>query len=86
MLPEKRPKGHLQSDKTQFYCGATSSSLRLTKGLYLRKQDLRRGIELMFFAYRDFTGGADRPVRARTGPSASPSDIFCWPATEYECV
>lgn len=29
------------------------------KGLYLRKQDLRRGIELMFFAYRDFTGEAD---------------------------
>ncbi len=30
------------------------------KGLYLRKQDLRRGIELLFFAYRDFTGEADR--------------------------
>ena len=30
------------------------------KGLYLRKQDLRRGIELMFFAYRDFTGEADQ--------------------------
>lgn len=29
------------------------------KGLYLRKQDLRRGIELLFFAYRDFTGEAD---------------------------
>ena len=32
---------------------------RTQKGLYLRKQDLRRGIELMFFAYRDFTGEAD---------------------------
>ena len=32
---------------------------RPQKGLYLRKQDLRRGIELMFFAYRDFTGEAD---------------------------
>jgi len=30
------------------------------RGLYLRKQDLRRGIELLFFAYRDFTGEADR--------------------------
>ena len=29
------------------------------RGLYLRKQDLRRGIELLFFAYRDFTGEAD---------------------------
>ena len=29
------------------------------KGLYLRKQDLGRGIELLFFAYRDFTGEAD---------------------------
>ena len=29
------------------------------KGLYLRKQDLRRGIELLFFAYRDFTNEAD---------------------------
>jgi len=33
--------------------------VRPQKGLYLRKQDLRRGIELMFFAYRDFTGEAD---------------------------
>ena len=30
------------------------------RGLYLRKQDLRRGIELLFFAYRDFTGEADQ--------------------------
>ena len=35
------------------------TSPRAQKGLYLRKQDLRRGIELMFFAYRDFTGEAD---------------------------
>ena len=35
------------------------TSPRAQKSLYLRKQDLRRGIELMFFAYRDFTGEAD---------------------------
>lgn len=29
------------------------------KGLFLREEELRRGIELMFFAYRDFTGEAD---------------------------
>ena len=27
--------------------------------LFLREEELRRGIELMFFAYRDFTGEAD---------------------------
>ena len=35
------------------------TSPRAQKSLYLRKQDLRRGIELMFFSYRDFTGEAD---------------------------
>jgi len=30
------------------------------KGLFLRKSELRRGIELLFFAYRDFTAEADR--------------------------
>ena len=61
MLPEKRPKGHLPSTKSNSIAGATSSSLPGSqKGLYLRKQDLRRGIELMFFAYRDFTGEADQ--------------------------
>ena len=29
------------------------------KALFLREEELRRGIELMFFAYRDFTGEAD---------------------------
>ena len=29
------------------------------KALFLRKEELRRGIEMMFFAYRDFTGEAD---------------------------
>ena len=29
------------------------------KGLFLRKQELRHGIELLFFAYRDFTQEAD---------------------------
>jgi len=31
----------------------------LGKPLFLREEELRRGIELMFFAYRDFTGEAD---------------------------
>ena len=26
------------------------------KALFLREEELRRGIELMYFAYRDFTG------------------------------
>ena len=30
------------------------------KGLFLRKQELRKGIELLFFAYRDFTDEADQ--------------------------
>ena len=29
------------------------------KALFLREEELRRGIELMFFAYRDFTSEAD---------------------------
>jgi DNA-binding MarR family transcriptional regulator len=29
------------------------------KALFLREEELRRGIEMMFFAYRDFTGEAD---------------------------
>ena len=28
--------------------------------LFLREEDLRQGIELLFFAYRDFTGEADQ--------------------------
>ena len=35
----------------------TSSSRE--KGLFLRRQELRRAIELLFFAYRDFTYEAD---------------------------
>ena len=31
----------------------------LNKALFLTEAELRRGIELMFFAYRDFTGEAD---------------------------
>ena len=31
----------------------------LNKALFLTDAELRRGIELMFFAYRDFTGEAD---------------------------
>ena len=32
----------------------------IKQGLFLRPEELRRGIELMFFAYRDFTAEADR--------------------------
>jgi len=32
---------------------------QIGKALFLREEELRRGIELMFFAYRDFTGEAD---------------------------
>ena len=31
----------------------------LNKALFLTEDELRRGIELLFFAYRDFTGEAD---------------------------
>lgn len=31
----------------------------IKQGLFLRPEELRRGIELMFFAYRDFTSEAD---------------------------
>ncbi|MEC7237830.1 MAG: MarR family transcriptional regulator, partial [Pseudomonadota bacterium] len=36
------------------------------KALFLREEELRRGIELMFFAYRDFTGEPDAML-ARIG-------------------
>ena len=39
---------------------AQNPKSNVQKGLYLRKQDLRKGIELLFFAYRDFTAEADR--------------------------
>ena len=55
---ENKPTAHLPRSKSTSILGATPSSLQ--KGLYLRKQDLRRGIELLFFAYRDFTGEADQ--------------------------
>ena len=32
---------------------------RFGKSLFLREEELRRGIELMYFAYRDFTAEAD---------------------------
>jgi DNA-binding MarR family transcriptional regulator len=35
------------------------------KALFLREEELRRGIELMFFAYRDFTGEADSVLAER---------------------
>ena len=35
------------------------------KALFLREEELRRGIELMFFAYRDFTGEADSILAER---------------------
>ena len=35
------------------------------KALFLREQELRLGIELMFFAYRDFTGEADSVLADR---------------------
>lgn len=34
-------------------------SQHVQKGLFLRKQELRKSIELLFFAYRDFTNEAD---------------------------
>lgn len=34
-------------------------SQHVQKGLFLRKQELRKSIELLFFAYRDFTKEAD---------------------------
>ena len=45
--------------------------------ILLAEEDLRRGIELLFFAYRDFTGEADRQLaelglgRAIIAPSIS---------------
>ena len=59
MPPEKRPT--CAASKTLLFRGQPRLHRPAPKkGLYLRKQDLRRGIELMFFAYRDFTGEADK--------------------------
>lgn len=61
MSPENTPTGNAPRVKSASISGATPQSLSAPlKGLYLRKQDLRRGIELLFFAYRDFTGEADQ--------------------------
>ena len=61
MSPENTPTGNVPRVKSASISGsAPQSSSGPLKGLYLRKQDLRRGIELMFFAYRDFTGEADQ--------------------------
>lgn len=56
MSPENSSTGNVGNVKSVSGTAPSSSQ----KGLYLRKQDLRRGIELMFFAYRDFTGEADQ--------------------------
>ena len=61
MSPQNTPTGNVPRVKPASISGsAHQSSSGPLKGLYLRKQDLRRGIELMFFAYRDFTGEADQ--------------------------
>ena len=38
----------------------TARSRAQRNPLYLREEELRQAIELLFFAYRDFTGGADK--------------------------
>jgi DNA-binding MarR family transcriptional regulator len=39
---------------------ASPAAARSERLLYLTDEQLRQGIELLFFAYRDFTGDADR--------------------------
>jgi DNA-binding MarR family transcriptional regulator len=61
MPPDNRPTKQVPPVKPPSVSGAASSAPSSPqKGLYLRKQDLCRGIELMFFAYRDFTSEADQ--------------------------
>ena len=47
------------ADRTRSLSGATAP-LGGRQLLYLTDEQLRQGIELMFFAYRDFTGDPDR--------------------------
>ena len=45
--------------------------------LYLREEELRQAIELLFFAYRDFTAGPDQILKDYNfGACASQSDSF----------
>jgi DNA-binding MarR family transcriptional regulator len=45
--------------------GAMSESKTGANPLFLREEDLRQGIELMFFAYRDFTAEPDAMLAER---------------------
>jgi len=53
MADIKNPSG-----KTPLPAGLAGSSL-----LFLRDDELRQGIELLYFAYRDFTGDPDQMLR-----------------------
>jgi len=44
--------------------------------LFLREEELRRGIQLMFFAYRDFTGEADSLLAEQNMGRAHPRAIY----------
>ena len=43
---------------------------------FLREEDLRQGIELLFYAYRDFTG---EPETDTPPPFADAKDAFVFP-------
>ena len=54
--------------------------------LFLRDEDLREAIELLFFAYRDFTGEADAVLDAFDFWScASPHHLFRWRESSHFC-
>jgi hypothetical protein len=47
--------------------------------LFLTDEQLRKGIEAMFFAYRGFTADPDRILESGLWPGASPGDPFHQP-------
>jgi hypothetical protein len=47
--------------------------------LFLTDEQLRKGIEAMFFAYRGFTADPDRILAARLWPRPSPGAAFHQP-------
>src|SRR3954453_15923914 len=61
MTPSQEPYNSrsIYVNKADVRGGSVADGKTLANPLFLREEDLRQGIELLFFAYRDFTAEAD---------------------------